>query len=301
MQINFNNSVVIGAGRVALSLVHSLRAHSIKPSWVISRSLESARRLAEGYCIEHYSDTVSDLTLAPGFVFICVPDDAIEKEAYKLASIVLDFKNTIVLHFSGALTSDALNYLKVRGAKTASFHIMRNFSTYEPVPLNGYTVAIESDETPALETLKELALLVDLKPFILTKEQKTLYHIMAVYVSNFLVASVFNAQSIYNTLSLDAKFEEIVKPIIESSVAAIFEKGVNAALSGPVERGDKLTIAKHIQALSEGNLPADVSQFYRAATSSLVRYMTERSGDESRIYSEIEKLVTFNNQTRSNQ
>ncbi len=301
MQINFNNSVVIGAGRVALSLVHSLSAHSIKPKWVFSRSLESARRLAEGYCIEQYSDTVTELTHAPDFIFICVPDDAIEKEAHKLASIALDFKNSIVLHFSGALNSDALSYLKVRGAKTASFHIMRNFSTYEAVPLTGYTVAIESGEPIALENLKELALLVGLKPIILTKEQKTLYHAMAVYVSNFLVASVFNAQTIFNKLSLDAKFEEIVKPIVESSVAAIFEKGVNAALSGPVERGDKLTIAKHIQALAEENLPRDVSRFYDAATSSLVRYMTERGGDESGIYSEIEKLVTFNNQIRSNQ
>lgn len=294
MIMDFNNSIVIGAGRVALSLVHSLRTHSIKPKKVISRSLESAKRLAEGYCIERYADSYSEITEAPAFIFICIPDDAIEKEAHKLASVALDFKNTTVLHFSGALNSDALSYLRVRGAKTASFHIMRNFSTYDPVPLSGYTVAIEGVEQDTLTTLKNFSLLIGLKPILLTREQKTLYHALAVFVSNFLVASVYNAQTIYRTLSLEEKFEEIVKPIVESSVNAIFEKGLSSALSGPVERGDKATIEKHLQALSQAHLPNDVLSFYHAATASLVRYMTTVAGDASGVYSEIEKLVMFN-------
>jgi len=102
----------------------------------------------------------------------------------------------VVFHLSGALPSRSLNRCRLSGAKVGSLHPLMIL----PDPLTGArnlrnaTFAIEGREQ-AVAVLKEMALSISGKFFIIPVKGKTIYHIAAVNASNNLVALL--AESMY--------------------------------------------------------------------------------------------------------
>ncbi|MDP4174410.1 MAG: DUF2520 domain-containing protein [Bacteroidota bacterium] len=242
---------IVGAGKVAFSLVKALLDAGLNVISVFSRTKESSEKLAAKFNIPLYGDDLSAIDSSSELFFLAVPDSEIENAAYALSNAKLDFHKCLFVHLSGSQDISRLKLLKSKGASIASFHIMQTFPSCEVVELRDHFAAIETDNVTTEKYLFDLALKLKLKPFHISSEKKVFYHLTGVWASNFLIANLFNASQVFQSAKIsEVEFLQIVKPIINSTFDNVLKNGISSSLSGPVIRGDLETIKKHVSALS---------------------------------------------------
>lgn len=191
-------------------------------------------------------------------LFLCVPDDAIEDVANRLAAEHKDWSGRVVLHTSGAHNAQPLSSLADQGADTGSFHPVQTFpagtvhdSTEDVSALfRGITIGLEGSPR-AVAVGAHLADALLAEPIRLTSEQKVLYHTASVMAGNFAIALMSAAGDVWEFgASGQADFAISLGPLVRRSVANALEFGPEAALSGPVARGDVQTIERQMEALT---------------------------------------------------
>lgn len=246
--------VFVGAGKIAYSLVPVLLKNKYHISFILSRTKESAQKLALRYHISEYSDNLNFLQNFAGVVFLTVPDELLKSVGKELSSLKLNFEKLSFIHLSGALDSSVLRSLENKGASVGSMHIMQTFPLLKKVSIRNCYAAIESDNAGVKDYLHELAGILHLRSFDISKKEKVSYHIAAVYASNFINALMYAVSELFKDIKdlPDDPFE-VIEPIIRSVLFNIKKSGAVNALSGPVERGDAETIKKHLQLLKKKN------------------------------------------------
>jgi predicted short-subunit dehydrogenase-like oxidoreductase (DUF2520 family) len=250
--LNYKNATIIGAGKIAYSLVPALIKAGYSIPVIISRKIESAKKLAVKFGVSKYSDNMEEIDSGGGIVFLCIPDNQIKITAKKISELKLHFTKYIFVHLSGALDISTLDALKKKKGLTASLHIMQTFPTKRQVPINGCYAAVETKSKTAREILFDLANDISLKPFKLNSDAKTFYHLAGVFASNFLVGNLYEAKLAFErTGNKQIDFLEMISPIVYSTLANIKKTGVVNALSGPVERGDIQTVKTHLTVLKK--------------------------------------------------
>ena len=216
------------------------------------RKLKSASYLARKYKISFYSDNISEIPVSAKIFFITVPDNEIAIVAKNLTSVNSGIVGKLFIHTSGSESSDALKAVKKKGGITASFHIMQTFPSLKKADIRNSFAAIETDYEIAERFLFSLARTLGLKGFSLTKENKVYYHLAGVFAANFLNANLFSSEELlFKTGFGNTEHFRIFEPIITTTLSNIKNSGVNNSLSGPIQRGDYLTIKKHITALKK--------------------------------------------------
>jgi predicted short-subunit dehydrogenase-like oxidoreductase (DUF2520 family) len=282
---------LIGAGKIGYSLTAALHDAALRVSAVISKTRKYAEELGGQFAIPVVSDSVSDLPSKCSHIIIAVPDSAIEPVAKDLAAREETLAGKTVLHLSGAETIVALQPLADRGALTASLHIMQSFPSREFVPVKGCAAAIETDDTGVYEDLRSLALQLQMKPFKIQSSDKARYHLAGVYAANFLVGNLYAAEKIFSSLDVHGiSFFDVVMPIIYQTLENIELFGVTSALSGPVERGARDIINRHLTSLANGSEELrELIPDYRAKTIQLIRAAREKNPNLSSIYDELER------------
>jgi predicted short-subunit dehydrogenase-like oxidoreductase (DUF2520 family) len=244
---------VIGAGRVSYSLVNALVKSGFNVSTIVSRSVTSAKTLAVRLKIKNFSSDLYLLTADPKIFFLSVPDNQISKLAKEISKLNLDFENSIFIHLSGAENISVLNALKRKGAYTASFHIMQTFPDKKIFNLKNSYVAIETKNKKAESFLFTLAKRLNLHPFKISSQNKIYYHLAGVYSSNFLVANQYYVKKLFDRTNSGVDYKKVFHPISEMTLKNVKEKDVQNAVSGPVARGDIITVKKHLKILRNDN------------------------------------------------
>jgi predicted short-subunit dehydrogenase-like oxidoreductase (DUF2520 family) len=263
------NIAVIGAGKISYSLTNVITKNNYNIKIVVSRRLNSAKKLAQKFKIETYSDQLNDIPAKCSFFLLAVPDSQIKIVAENLSRLKLNFKNSLFVHLSGAHDISLLNSLKNKNAKTASIHIMQTFPTKRIVNIKNSYAAIETKNKNIGNFLSSFANSVDLIPFTLKSENKALYHAAGVFASNFLVGNFFNSEKLFNESKIDnLNFYEMMQPIILSTLQNINKEGTVKALSGPVERGDLDTVKNHLLSIRK-------KRKYNSNNSSYINYIVQ--------------------------
>ncbi len=249
-----SNITIIGAGKIAYSLVHALTKNGYKINLIISNNLISAKKLSGKFFINNYSDNLAVLDSKSKIIFLAIPDNQIEITAKKIVRLKTNIRGSLIIHLSGAETISKLSSLMKKGALTGSFHIMQTFPSRRIVKIENCYSAIETDNKYVRKFLFKLSKDLKLKPFKLNSNDKTLYHLAGVFASNFLVGNIFNAENIFN-IKKNNNYNnfDFLSPIIKSTLDNINKLGSSKALSGPIERGDLSTIKKHIHTLKRIN------------------------------------------------
>jgi predicted short-subunit dehydrogenase-like oxidoreductase (DUF2520 family) len=189
-------------------------------------------------------------------VWLCVPDAAIAGVARRLAR--QDLAGRIVVHSSGALSSEILAPARQAGAAIASVHPMMSFATRRPVPLDGVPFAVEA-EAGARRIINALVRRIGGRPFSVTAEHKALYHTLGVLASPLLVSHLVAAQEAAVQAGFTRrKAQELIEPIVRATVNNFFARGAARSFSGPFARGDAETIRLHLQALQPHPMVAGV-------------------------------------------
>ena len=112
----------VGAGKVGCSLARYLqREPMLRRPGFLSKSAEHAREAAE-FCEGFAYESLADLARDCRLIFLTVPDGAIREVAEELAGCGVDLAGKIVVHCSGATSSEALSVCRDAGAHVASMH-----------------------------------------------------------------------------------------------------------------------------------------------------------------------------------
>ena len=86
-----------------------------------------------------------------------------------------ELRGKIVLHTSGALSSDVLDSVRRCGAAVGSMHPLQTFSGVEVPPLEGRVFTIEGD-TGAVRMARQIARALGAVPVHIDGSKKPLYH-----------------------------------------------------------------------------------------------------------------------------
>ena len=244
---------VIGHGKVGGALLSILSRQGFTPAWVVS-----SKTLRPAGCQVH-----SGIPAHPAnarIVFITVPDSRIEQTARTMARLWGDMaKGRIVYHLSGLLTSEVLAELAEKGAAVASLHPLQSILEVRKAraALKGSVFTVEGDPR-AVEQAREIVDALGGELMDIRKEDKVVYHTAAAIASNYLVSLLTQSETLLRSIGLERRH---ILPLVRGTLANIASHG-RSALTGPINRADWSTVARHLSAL-EGAFP-DILPSYLA-------------------------------------
>ncbi len=211
-----------------------------------SRSAKDARALARRLKAKHIF--LGETALNSDIVWITVPDDGIAEVARQLAASQ-SWKDTIVLHSSGALTSDELSALKKKGAQVASVHPLMSFVRGRTPTWQEVTFAVEGD-AKALRIASDVARELGGRPFKIGKENKALYHAFGAFASPLVIALMSAMEQVGQAAGIPrARIKRTMLPLLRETWTNYLVMDAPRAFSGPLVRGDVHTIRKHLAEL----------------------------------------------------
>ena len=240
---------IVGCGKVGTALAIFLARAGYVPAGFASKSLSSAKHLADIVFSNHFSDIPWHITRAADVVFITTPDSAIEETCSVIAQNAGFTNHAVVLHCSGALSSSVLSHAKTCNARIGSMHPLQSFASadYRNNPFKGIIVSVEGD-APAVNIAKTIAADLGGTAVTLLTEAKTLYHASAVAASNYLVTLIDLAVQLIQEAGIHRRDAfNLLRPLIEGTLSNIEKVGVRKALTGPIARGDVKTVKKHVE------------------------------------------------------
>lgn len=230
--------VVIGSGNVAHHLIEAFaKSKIVEVTQVFSRQKEAVSPLFDSNKI---ISTYTDLSEADLYI-IAVSDDAIAEVSSKLP-----FRNRLVIHTSGTVSIDSLDFNNRKGI----FYPLQTFTKNKAVDFKTIPICLESENETDYELLKNVAESISNSVFEINSQQRKALHISAVFVNNFVnhLYQIGNEICIENNISF-----EILKPLILETANKVMSLSPAAAQTGPAKRNDTKTIEAHLDFLSNKN------------------------------------------------
>lgn len=182
-------------------------------------------------------------------IIIGTPDRTIASVEESLAPHVTE--GQIVLHLSGALPSSLLARCRARKAAIGSMHPLQSFADPEATLaiIEGSIFACEGDE-PAVQAGFEIARAIGGQPIRIQTESKTIYHAAAAAASNFMIAPILLGLDLMQAAGIDRETGlKALTPLILGTAKNAIQVGVPDALTGPIERNDRIVIQDHIESI----------------------------------------------------
>lgn len=273
----------IGAGKVGFSLGKYFSINNLNVAGYYSKNSSSAKEAAK-FTNSKFYEYIDLLIMDSDIIFITTPDDVVFKLWQNIKT--LNIKDKILCHTSGSLSSKIFSDINNSGAFAYSIHPMFPFSdkftTYKH--LENCYFSIEGDEKYLLK-VKNLIDSLGNPVLIIDQDEKSLYHLANVTVSN-LVLSLLNKGSEYlMQCGIDEKDAlNSLMPLIEANLLNLKQKGFINALTGPVERNDLGTLEKHIDVI-----PIEDLGLYRSLSLNLLNLSKQKHPE--RDYKESEKFL----------
>ena len=252
---------IIGAGRLGTALAIALEARGYRIRSVVARHAQSARKAAAHLDAGTGTFAAKQIGSLPqaDLVLISTPDDQIASVVTKLSALNPGHK-PVVLHTSGALSSEILAPLRARGWSTGSIHPL--ISVTDPqTPLAGAFWCVEG-EARAVRVAKAIVRDLGGTSFSINSAEKPLYHAAAVMTSGNVTALFDVALEMLVACGLTRKTaRQILQPLLASTVVNLETKDPAQALTGSFARGDVETVKRHLAALKDHKL-ADALELY---------------------------------------
>ncbi len=269
---------VIGAGRVGAVLAAALRAAGHEVVGISARSDESRARAAAllpGVPIRTPHELAHDSTL----VLLALPDDVLADPGGPVQDLVASgalHAGQVVAHTSGRHGLGVLAEVSRTGAVTLAVHPAQTFGgTADDLPrLAGvaYGVTALGRHWPLAEWLAaELGGTAVAVP----EELRPLWHAGLAHGANHLVTLVASALDVVRATGASDP-AEVLRPLLMAALERTLEQG-DAALTGPVARGDADAVAGHLRAL-ESHAPAE-APLYREMARATARRLPDPAPD----------------------
>jgi len=238
---------IVGPGRAGLGLALALAKARVTVLGVHGRR---AKEVPRG--VRLTVGPVPPWLAEADVVLLAVGDDALPGLVADLARAGVVRPGQVVLHLSGAQTSEVLAPLQDQGAVAGSMHPLMTVSG-EPsraAPhFRGATFALEG-EFEAVRVADGLVRALGGIPAMIAPEAKAAYHAGAVFASNYLVTALEVAERLLGAAGMPAEAARAARlPLARATLENVAALGPAAALTGPVARGDAATVRRHREAM----------------------------------------------------
>jgi predicted short-subunit dehydrogenase-like oxidoreductase (DUF2520 family) len=256
---------IVGAGRAGRELARRLADLGWQVDAVVTRSAATSRAAVRAIGAGKPYPRLAPQALEANLILITTPDDAIAPVARRLAKLGrATLSGRVVLHTSGALSSDVLAPLARRGAAVGSMHPMQTFARGRRARLAGVCFAIEG--SPAARRLAtRLARQLGGVPVVIDGRAKVAYHAAGAFASPQLLAVIEAAVRLLEASGFRRKQAvAALMPLAFQTLENYRRLGPHAAWTGPVSRGDRATIRRHENELK--HWPTEYRAAYRALT-----------------------------------
>jgi predicted short-subunit dehydrogenase-like oxidoreductase (DUF2520 family) len=206
---------VIGPGRLGTALAAGLRAAGVEVEGPLGRGARPRGCHA---------------------IVLCVPDAEIAAAAEAMTAAA-----PFIGHTSGATPLSALIHA---GVERFGLHPLQTFAEGAgPEGFRGAGCAVAGSSPEALELATSLAQHLGMTPFEIDDAGRAAYHAAASVASNFLVTLQAAAETIAGGAGLTPdQARTLLVPLLRQTIDNLAELGPEAALTGPVARGDEATI-----------------------------------------------------------
>jgi predicted short-subunit dehydrogenase-like oxidoreductase (DUF2520 family) len=254
---------IVGAGRVGKALGRCLHDLGWHIGVVTTRAIPTARAAVRAIGAGHPADQLTSRVLASKVVLIATPDRVIADVARDLAHLGGDeWRGKVVLHTSGALDTSPLGPLANAGAETGSIHPMQTFTSQSAPNLAGAVFGI--DGTPAaLKTARKMVRQMGGVAVRLSGGNKAAYHAAGSLVSGHVLAVLETATRLLMAQGFTRReAARALLPLTRQTLDNFERIGPRAAWTGPMSRGDFLTVQRHADALS--SFPSAYQDAYKA-------------------------------------
>jgi predicted short-subunit dehydrogenase-like oxidoreductase (DUF2520 family) len=238
---------VVGAGRAGTALATALSraGHRIVAASAVSAaSRERIERFLPGTPVLEPAD-VLDVT---DLVLLTVPDDALAGLVSGLAATGAPLAGRLLAHASGRHGLAVLEPAVRKGALPLALHPVMTF-TGRPDDVDrlaGISFGVTAPD--ALRPVAEVLVLeMGGEPVFIAEEYRDLYHAALAGAANHLVTQVVQACDLLAIAGV-AQPARMLGPLLSAALDNSLRLG-DAALTGPVARGDAETVAGHVAAL----------------------------------------------------
>lgn len=252
----------VGAGRLGTALARALAGCGYAVEALVSRRAAGARASAGRAGLNLRTTLAGRLEEFPPsrLIFITTPDDAVPAVALRLAGLwrlsKAEAARRVVLHTSGALSSDVLAPLAARGFRVGSLHPLAAVSEARAGAdsLRRAFYCVEGDDV-AVRAARRVVRDLGGRSFSVSAQDKALYHAAAVMSAGHAVALFDAAARLLASCGLtEARAREVLLPLLSSTLGNLSRQTPARALTGTFARADVQTVRLHLAALRESDV-----------------------------------------------
>jgi predicted short-subunit dehydrogenase-like oxidoreductase (DUF2520 family) len=263
---------VVGAGRVGAVLAASLRRAGHEIVAAAGESDASRGRIAD-LLPGVPGGKPTAVARAADVLLLTVPDDMLANVVVSLVGAGAIREGQYVVHTSGRHGLAVLEPARAVGARTVALHPAMTFTGTEVDidRLRGCVFGLTAE--PAERSFAE-SLVADLggTAMWVPEEMRTLYHAGLAHGSNHLVTLVTEAMEILSAAGASDPAGAL-RPLLTAALDNALSQG-DAALTGPIVRGDAGTVAAHLEDIA-ANAPQTLPSYVAMARATLERAVTD--------------------------
>jgi len=256
---------IISAGRVGTALGVALERaeHVVGACSAISAA---SRRLAQRRLPDTAVLPVPDVADRAELLLLTVPDSELPGLIAGLAATGAVRPGTIVAHTSGANGVQVLSPLTGQGCIPLAIHPAMTFTGADDdiARLADTCFGITAADEIGYAIATALVLEIGGEPFRVREDARTLYHAALAHGSNHIVTLIADALSALRAALAGQELlgqemvgdapggiaERVIGPLARAALENTLQRG-QAALTGPVARGDAAAVAAHLAALDD--------------------------------------------------
>jgi predicted short-subunit dehydrogenase-like oxidoreductase (DUF2520 family) len=259
---------VVGAGRVGAVLSAALRAAGHEVVAAAGESAASRDRI-DALLPGVRRAKPTDVARSCELLLLTVPDDMLENVVTTMVGAGAIRPGQVVCHTSGRHGLAVLAAAEEIGARPLALHPAMTFTgtALDLERLRGcvYGVTAHEQDRDLAESLVE-----DLggEAVWVAEDKRTLYHAGLAHGANHLVTLVSQAMELLAAAGADDP-AAMLRPLLAASLDNALVAG-DAALTGPIVRGDVNTVAAHLADIAEA-APATIPSYVAMAKATLDR------------------------------
>ncbi|WP_435824975.1 Rossmann-like and DUF2520 domain-containing protein [Nocardia rhamnosiphila] len=286
---------IVSAGRVGSALGAALERAGHVVFGVAAISDASVRR-AQSRLPESQILPVEEVAARSELLILAVPDAELAGLVRGLASSGTVRPGTIVAHTSGANGIGVLAPLREAGALPLAVHPAMTFTGHDEdlSRLANACFGITAADEIGYAIAQSLVIEMGGEPVRVAEEHRTLYHAALAHGSNHLVTLVLDAvEALRQALAGPGLLgqqtvddqpgglpERLLAPLASAALDNALRRG-QAALTGPVARGDTAAVAAHLEALTAAD--PEIAAGYRA--------LSRRTAERTQAPAELRELL----------
>jgi predicted short-subunit dehydrogenase-like oxidoreductase (DUF2520 family) len=253
---------VVGVGRVGATLTAALGLaghHPVAASGVSDASRRRAEALLPGVPLVEPAAVLENADL----VLLTVPDDALPDLVSGLAETGAVRPGQLLVHTSGRYGASVLDPALRAGALPMALHPVMTFtgSRVDVQRLNGCTFGVTA---PGELRMAAEALVIEMggEPEWIEESARPLYHAGLAIGANHMVTLIAQSMDLLRAAGVQEP-GRMLGPLLGAALDNALRSG-DAALTGPVARGDAGTVSAHLEQLRQ-HAPETVASYVAMA------------------------------------